>query len=129
MKAGPRISLVLVLLGGAASPVIPAPYQSQAAVDRAAQCASVSPSTTGSIPVEAEGTATGGGEFLALLDPRSGTITNVAVKIVLAMTGTGALRITVVGPEGQVIVPSRLESHSGGSSWNHPGDEWGSMWV
>jgi hypothetical protein len=74
------------------------------------------------------GTATGG-EFLALLDPRSAAVANVPAKIVFAMTGTGPLHITAVGPDGRIISPSDGPTPHLASSWSPPGDEWGSIWL
>jgi hypothetical protein len=54
--------------------------------------------------------------------PRAGE----QLKIVWRMTGTGPLRVTVAAPDGSrqplVFGPER---HSGGSSFDRPGDEWG----
>lgn len=47
-------------------------------------------------------------------------------KIVFRMTGRGALSIHAVGPVGTVD-PTWLKEH-GGSSWQRPGDEWGTGW-
>ncbi|KAA6222781.1 hypothetical protein CP973_13340 [Streptomyces albofaciens JCM 4342] len=46
-------------------------------------------------------------------------------KIVWRVTGTGPLRLTLIGPDGRTRRPERLEAH-GDSSYRRPGDEWGS---
>jgi hypothetical protein len=49
-------------------------------------------------------------------------------KVVWRMTGSGGLSISATGPGGQVLTPTwGPESHTG-SSWNRPGDEWGTGW-
>jgi hypothetical protein len=51
------------------------------------------------------------------------------IKIVWRMTGTGDLAITATGPSGR-SVPLRFgpEPH-GGSTYERPGDEWGSGYL
>lgn len=48
------------------------------------------------------------------------------MKIVWRMTGQGALRLLAVNPQGIHLTPTEGPSEHGGSTWNRPGDEWGS---
>jgi hypothetical protein len=51
------------------------------------------------------------------------------VKVVWRMTGTGDLTITATSADGKVVKPVwGPEAHSG-SSYQRPGDEWGTGWV
>jgi hypothetical protein len=47
------------------------------------------------------------------------------VKIVWRMTGSGELHLSAYGPGGARVPSDWLHVH-GTSTWNHPGDEWGS---
>ena len=49
-------------------------------------------------------------------------------KIVWRMTGTGDLNLVANGPGGQVVHPSDVIYHES-SSWDRPGEEWGSSFV
>ncbi len=48
------------------------------------------------------------------------------VKIVWRMTGSGELSITVTGPTGEVAPLTFGPERHGGSTYDRPGDEWGS---
>lgn len=48
------------------------------------------------------------------------------VKIVWRMTGTGDLAITVISPSGQSAPLTFGPEPHGGSTYERPGDEWGS---
>ena len=49
-------------------------------------------------------------------------------KIVFRMTGTGDLSIRATGPHGAAVTPIwGPEAHTG-STWDRPGDEWGTGW-
>ena len=67
-----------------------------------------------------------GGELWALpffaLPPKAGT----SLKIVWRMTGQGTLRLSAIGPAGQIVGPDFGPEGHGGSNWSRPGDEWGS---
>lgn len=49
-------------------------------------------------------------------------------KIVWRMTGSGDFQIIAHGPAGQVLQPTDFTPHLG-SSWQRPGDEWGSAFT
>jgi hypothetical protein len=51
------------------------------------------------------------------------------VKVVWRMTGTGSLSINATGPDSTVIQPEWGPEPHGGSTWNRPGEEWGTGWV
>ena len=48
-------------------------------------------------------------------------------KVVWRMSGSGDLRIVATGPDGRTIEPIWIERH-GDSSFQRPGDEWGTGW-
>jgi hypothetical protein len=52
--------------------------------------------------------------------------TSDTVKIVWRMTGSGPLSLWAVGPTGDRVAPEWGPEPHDGSSWNRPGDEWGS---
>lgn len=65
----------------------------------------------------------------ALLFPHDGQLTTTREnKIVWRMTGTGDLVITATGPGGISIKPIWLDPH-GDSSFQRPGEEWGTGWT
>lgn len=76
---------------------------------------------------EVEGTP---GVFWALLFIEGGEL-RVAepTKIAFRMTGTGDLTLHAEGPEGAAAEPLEVIGHTGGSTWQRPGDEWGSQWT
>lgn len=47
------------------------------------------------------------------------------VKIVWRMTGSGAFSLTAQHPDGTTINPIWGPEEHGGSSWDRPGEEWG----
>jgi hypothetical protein len=78
--------------------------------------------------------ARGSGTLWALLDVGTLGDAHAAVldgavgketKIVWRMGGSGDLELTAVAPDGSRIAPYSLEAHAG-STWERPGDEWGS---
>ena len=46
-------------------------------------------------------------------------------KIVWRMTGSGAIALEAIGPQGERISPEWGPEPHTGSNWNRPGDEWG----
>lgn len=52
--------------------------------------------------------------------------TDATVKIVWRMTGTGPLSLVAIGPDGRRVPPEWGPEGHPSSSWNRPGDEWGS---
>ena len=52
--------------------------------------------------------------------------TSETVKIVWRMTGSGPLSLWAVSPTGDRVAPEWGPEPHNGSSWNKPGDEWGS---
>jgi hypothetical protein len=51
--------------------------------------------------------------------------TGKQIKIVWRMTGHGAFELSALGPSGQMVHPDWGPEGHGGSTWNRPGDEWG----
>jgi len=108
-----------------------------ASLARAAQSAPSSQPCSSPTPIQmgpngpvAQGSASGG-QFWAIMSfPSSGTVDD-GEKFVLRMTGSGPLNVTAVGPGGEVVTPTQgpILHSAGSSSWNAPGDEWGSGWV
>ena len=71
----------------------------------------------------------GDGATLWALFFSDAVIAGQEIKVVWRMTGRGGLSISATGPGGKVVMPEwGPESHTG-SSWNRPGDEWGTGWV
>jgi len=54
---------------------------------------------------------------------------NEQVKIVWRMTGSGTLSLVALGPQGKRLQPDQGPEEHGGSNWNHPGGEWGSIFT
>lgn len=50
-------------------------------------------------------------------------------KIVWRMTGTGDFHIVALSPHGTRLSPSSGPDLHTGSSWNRPGDEWGTLFT
>ncbi|MFF5070879.1 hypothetical protein ACFY2R_06630 [Micromonospora olivasterospora] len=70
------------------------------------------------------------GVFWALLfidgaELRAGRLTKIAFRI----TGHGDLTLAAEGPDGARVEPADVTGHTGGSTWQRPGDEWGSQWT
>lgn len=55
--------------------------------------------------------------------------TGKEIKVVWRMTGGGDLTMSASGPGGQTLRPAWGPEAHDGSSWNKPGDEWGTGWV
>ena len=51
------------------------------------------------------------------------------VKIVWRATGDGDVSFDAVGPNGETLTPVWGPDVHGGSSWDRPGDEWGTGWT
>ncbi len=52
-----------------------------------------------------------------------------ASKLIVRMTGRGALQLSAVGPNGERLRPQDGPNVHEGSDWARPGDEWGSGWT
>jgi len=48
------------------------------------------------------------------------------IKIVWRVTGAGAFQVRGYQPSGATVVPDRVQEHDG-STWQKPGDEWGTF--
>jgi hypothetical protein len=81
--------------------------------------------------------ARGSGTLWALLesgtfaDPHAAALDDVVgkeTKIVWRMSGQGDLKLSAIAPDGGQVAPEQIAAH-GGSSWNRPGDEWGSLFT
>jgi len=94
------------------------------------------PSPANAITHEARGAATTGdlwavGFVPNLAEPRQAVLTGVVgkkFKIVWRMLGSGGATFTAIAPDESRMAPAELQIH-GGSNWNRPGDEWGSIFV
>jgi hypothetical protein len=53
----------------------------------------------------------------------------VETKIVWRMTGAGELTMAATGPGGARTTPVWGPEAHGGSTWERPGDEWGTGWT
>lgn len=51
------------------------------------------------------------------------------IKIAWRMTGGGPLSLVATRGDGRTVVPIQEPTPHGGSSWDRPGDEWGSTFV
>ena len=82
-----------------------------------------------SIP-EVHGTATNA-QLWALLMSTTGVPPQAEslVKIVWRMTGSGDFHIVALGPDNMKVQPSQGPTLHTGSSWDRPGDEWGSVFT
>ena len=52
-----------------------------------------------------------------------------SVKIVWRMTGRGAFSLVALNAQGKYLLPDHGPDVHGGSNWNRPGDEWGSIFT
>lgn len=79
---------------------------------------------------EVQGTATHA-ELWGLIMSSTGVPpkANSMVKIVWRMTGSGDFTIVALGPNGMKVPPSQGPTGHSGSSWNRPGDEWGTVFT
>lgn len=69
-------------------------------------------------------------ELWALLQPSTNPPqANSDVKIVWRMTGSGDFSLLALGPQGERLLPQQGPEIHEGSNWQHPGDEWGSVFV
>jgi hypothetical protein len=91
-------------------------------------CQPASPIDNSPVGPEAHGTSTNA-ELWALIEPTSDIppLAKTEVKIVWRMTGLGNFSIVAVGPDGEKVSPSQGPTEHGGSNWNRPGDEWGTV--
>lgn len=91
-------------------------------------CQPASPIDNSSVGPEAQGTGVNA-ELWALFMSTSGIppVAKTDVKIVWRMTGEGDFNIVAIGPHGTKVSPTEGPTAHGGSNWNRPGDEWGSV--
>ena len=70
-------------------------------------------------------------ELWALIESTTGVPPRAKslVKIVWHMTGTGMLSLLALDAQGHQMLPDQGPAIHGGSNWNHPGDEWGSVFT
>ncbi|WP_091293872.1 hypothetical protein [Amycolatopsis xylanica] len=112
------IGVVLVLLSGCAA----APTQVTAQAD----CAHP-PAYADGHGVQA--TSAGGTIYALFFTGDEGVIAGVESKIVWRITGTGPARFSATGPNFQSVTPTWGPEGHGGSTFNHPGEEWGTGFV
>jgi hypothetical protein len=140
--------VVLIILLAACSTASSAPASPSPVVQKTIVAASPSPTIIGPVtpglkncqpaspvdnsPVGPEAQGTGfNAEFWALIESTSGIppLAKTEVKIVWRMTGSGDFSIIAVGPDGVKVSPSQGPVEHGGSNWNRPGDEWGTLFT
>jgi hypothetical protein len=76
--------------------------------------------------VEAAGEGEGA-ETWALLWDEPPWAVDQEVKVVWRMTGQGAFTVRAVAPDGRVVDPTDGPTPHSGSTWERPGDEWGTL--
>jgi hypothetical protein len=93
-------------------------------------CQPASPIDNSSLGPEVQGTATNA-ELWGLIMSTTGVppLANSEVKIVWRITGTGFFNIVALGPHSRKVPPSQGPTAHGGSNWNRPGDEWGTVFT
>ncbi|HEY6540269.1 MAG TPA: hypothetical protein VIZ18_04995 [Ktedonobacteraceae bacterium] len=93
-------------------------------------CQPASPIDNSPVGPEVQGTATNA-ELWALIQSTSGIppVAKTEVKIVWRMTGYYQFTIVALGPAGAQVSPSQGPAPHGGSNWNRPGDEWGTVFT
>jgi hypothetical protein len=69
-----------------------------------------------------------GGQLWALIFNGWPMHTGKQNKIVWRITGSGNFGLISYGPNGRVVHPTDVIYHDS-SSWNRPGDEWGSLFT
>ncbi|MEV0156936.1 hypothetical protein AB0H57_24845 [Micromonospora sp. NPDC050686] len=126
---------VAALAGCPAAPADPAPSGASSG-GRPAVAASGGAGcpATGRLPepggsLERQGTGTGA-TLWALFFPRTPVLSpGTEVKVAWRMTGSGDFAISAAGPDGTVLAPVWGPESHGASSWERPGDEWGTGWT
>ncbi|GAA2652626.1 hypothetical protein [Paractinoplanes durhamensis] len=113
--------LLLALVAGCSSPPSPAPTP--------APTTPQSCPATADLPADAERQGVGDGVTLWALFFGNRVTAGREMKIVWRMTGAGNLTMTATGPDGSTVSPSWGPEPHGGSSYNRPGEEWGTGWV
>ena len=94
----------------------------------AAGCHPASPMDNSSVGPEVEGTSNT--SLWALLQSTSGVPVKAGtlVKIVWRMiVSSGDFQVIAIGPQGQRLPPDQGPEAHGGSNWNRPGGEWGTV--
>jgi hypothetical protein len=100
---------------------------SPAAANPGATCpASAELGTGGGLP-ERQGVGQGATLWALFFAPKA--VAGQEIKIAWRMTGTGDLAIAAAGPHGAAAKPSWGPEVHEGSSFQRPGDEWGTGWV
>jgi hypothetical protein len=141
----PVLALVAVAaLAACSAPAPPRPGPSAAAVpsSTAAPRTAAAPAPATTCPasatiratggnVEMQGVGTGGTSLFALffIATDAPITKGQEVKIVWRMTGAGDLTMDAVGDRGVTTKPTWGPEAHGGSSYQRPGDEWGTGWV
>jgi hypothetical protein len=78
--------------------------------------------------IEVHGSATPGVSLWALVFARVPVPVGQQVKIVWRMTGAGAFTVAGRDARGPARLPDGPGQH-GSSTWDRPGQEWGTVWV
>ena len=94
---------------------------------RPATNASICPPAQG--PAGDQGAATDSTMFALFFVDTSGWVAGKEIKVVWRMTGSGDLTMTAAGPDGRTITPVWGPEPHTSSTFNRPGDEWGTGWV
>jgi hypothetical protein len=80
-------------------------------------------------PPEIRGTASSGIEIWSLVFPSPAPRAGTDTKVIIRMTGSGEPLIYADGPLAVQIRPIRGPQGRLGSSWNRPGNEWGTFFT
>jgi hypothetical protein len=134
------LALVVALVACGAGPSTPSqpayasaqsPAQGSPAYEATAKPAATCPPTAqiGGL-AERQGVAGDGATLWALFFPTEPMLTvGQEIKVVWRMTGSGDFSIVAAGPGATTIKPVWGPEPHLSSTWNRPGDEWGTGWV
>jgi hypothetical protein len=94
--------------------------------------ASVCPATaefgpSGGFP-ERQGVGKGATLYALFFPTGPAIVAGTEIKVVWRMTGTGAFTIAATGPDTTKVTPVWGPEPHGGSTFERPGDEWGTGW-
>ncbi|GIM97247.1 hypothetical protein Ato02nite_090400 [Paractinoplanes toevensis] len=121
--------LLLVLSASCSSaPSSAPPTPSPALLAPAAPSPQPCPSTA-DLPADAEMQGVGDGVTLWALFFGGRIVAGQEIKVAWRMTGGGDLTMTATAPDGSLLKPSWGPEPHGGSTYQRPGEEWGTGWI
>jgi hypothetical protein len=107
----------------------PAPAQSQTPTPTVSATCPASADIGLSAAGQPERQGVGDGATLWALFFAHRAVAGQEIKIAWRMTGAGDLTMDATGPDGKTTKPSWGPEAHGGSTYQRPGDEWGTGWV